>query len=104
VNTCGIMLILISKELAYQRLFNDTSSTNSRRGDRKMKIFGCAIFVFAELNKLIKTTIPPTECIGREISDANSGVGEFASHVLADASAHKLRDRSGERIRVRVQG
>jgi len=30
------------------------------------------------------------ECIGRAISDANSGVGEFVRHVLADVTAHKL--------------
>jgi hypothetical protein len=45
--------------------------------------------------RLLCPNVPRTvrifaECIGRAISDANSGVGEFARHVLADAPAHKL--------------
>jgi hypothetical protein len=80
VNTCGIMLTLISKELAYQRLFNDTIFTNSRRGGRKLKIFGCAIFVFAELNKLTAPLIKFETLARQNASFSRSYIRLLVSH------------------------
>jgi len=47
MNTHDIILTLASKESADQRLFNDTSFTNFRRGGGKLKILECVVFVFA---------------------------------------------------------